>query len=145
MLRNNETASFMPWLGLLDAKRTLENSRQQLRWRNWPVNVKIEARPTIIFARSILAAVHPNHESARSIAHKIDNPGKEVNMAEDRKINHEFDWNRDPSFFLKQPKEDQQITLGPDLSWPLMTQPGPQEFRLRERVEKISGTYEKAA
>lgn len=66
-------------------------------------------------------------------------------MADEKKINHEFDWNRDPLFFFKQPKEDQQITLGPDLSWPLMTRPGSEEFLQREKVERISGPYEKAA
>ncbi len=67
-------------------------------------------------------------------------------MADDKK-NHEFDWNRDPSFFTKQPKEDQQITLGPELSWPLMTRPESQDElnRQREKVRKISGTHEKAA
>jgi hypothetical protein len=90
-------------------------------------------------------AAHQSPKSARTTTHKIDNPEAEVNMADEKKINHDFDWNRDPSFFLKQPKEDQQITFGPDLSWPLMTQPGPQEFRQREKVGNISGIYEKAA
>jgi hypothetical protein len=89
--------------------------------------------------------MHQILESARTTTHKIDNPGAEVNMADEKKINHEFDWNRDPSFFLKQPKEDQQITFGPNLSWPLMTQPGSQQFRQREQVERISSIHEKAA
>jgi hypothetical protein len=68
-------------------------------------------------------------------------------MADEKKINHEFQWNSDPSFFTRQPTEDQQITLGPDLSWPLMTTPEPESVlnRQREKVRKISVSHEKAA
>ena len=48
-------------------------------------------------------------------------------MADEKKINHEFDWNRNPMFFIEQTTEDQEITLGPDLSWPLMTAPKSKE------------------
>jgi hypothetical protein len=67
-------------------------------------------------------------------------------MADEKKINHDFDWNRDPSFFLKQPKEDCEITLGPNLSWSLMTPPDSQEVLHRQQERfGISGPYERAA
>jgi hypothetical protein len=66
---------------------------------------------------------------------------------DEKKINHEFQWNSDPSFFSKQPTEDQQITLGPDLSWPLMTKPESEDVLMshRENVRKMSGMQKKAA
>ena len=68
-------------------------------------------------------------------------------MADEKKINHEFDWNRDPTFFIKQTTEEQEITLGPDLSWPLMSAPESDEADTRhhENVRKFSGTQKKAA
>jgi hypothetical protein len=68
-------------------------------------------------------------------------------MADEKKINHEFQWNSDPSFFTKQTTEDLQITLGPDLSWPLMTAPESETVLMshRENVRKISGSQKKAA
>jgi hypothetical protein len=68
-------------------------------------------------------------------------------MEDEKKINHEFDWNRDPMFFIEQTTEDQEITLGPDLSWPLMSAPESNEVRMsqREHARKVSGGQKKAA
>ena len=66
-------------------------------------------------------------------------------MADEKKINHEFDWNRNPMFFIEQTTEDQEITLGPDLSWPLMSAPESTDTRHHENVRKFSGTQKKAA
>jgi hypothetical protein len=56
-------------------------------------------------------------------------------MPDEKKINHEFDWNRDAMFYIKQTTEDQEITLGPDLSWPLMTAPESKEAHTRQQED----------
>ena len=68
-------------------------------------------------------------------------------MADEKKMNHNFQWNSDPAFFTKQPEEEQKITLGPELSWPLMSKPESEDalIRQREKVRKISVIHEKAA
>lgn len=63
-------------------------------------------------------------------------------MAQEQTINHNFDWNKDPSFFLKQEKEEEKITLGPNLSWPLMSKPESDEV---EQIRSISEVERKAA
>jgi hypothetical protein len=68
-------------------------------------------------------------------------------MADEKKTTNEFGWNRDPSFFSKQQMEDQQITYGPDLTWPSMSSPESQDVlnRQRDKVRKISFGQQKAA
>lgn len=67
-------------------------------------------------------------------------------MAETKK-SHEFQWNSEPGFFTKQPMEDERITMGPELSWPLMTPPESEEalIRQREKVRRFPGIHQKAA
>jgi hypothetical protein len=99
-----------------------------LRTRNIPLSVAISILPSGI---------------------EFPIPTAEVNMADEKK-NQDFQWNRDPSSFTnftKQFNEVQQITLGPDLSWPLMSKPGSDAHlaRQREKVGRIHVTHERAA
>jgi hypothetical protein len=68
-------------------------------------------------------------------------------MADEKKTNHEFQWKNDPLFFVKQTQEEeQQILFGPDLSWPLISEPESQDAlkRQREKVRRIA-EFQKAA
>lgn len=68
-------------------------------------------------------------------------------MADERRTNHEFQWNIDPLFFSKQNKEEEQIVFGPELSWPLMSKPESQDVlkRQREQARTLPVTHRKAA
>jgi hypothetical protein len=68
----------------------------------------------------------------------------------DEKKSHDFQWNKDPASFTnftKQSQEEPQITLGPELSWPLMTKPESEAdlVRQRDKVRPISTKHQKAA
>ncbi len=63
-------------------------------------------------------------------------------MASDTKsgMEHNFNWNSKPGFFSQHHEEEQKITLGPDLSWPLLSKPS-SEQELNERRQKVRDIY----
>ncbi len=61
-------------------------------------------------------------------------------MEKDKKnVQHDFNWNSKPGFFTSEQHEEEKITLGPDLSYPLISQPSSEKMKMhRQNIRDIS-------
>ena len=47
---------------------------------------------------------------------------------------NDLQWNSQPGFFVNQRKQEEDITLGPDLSWPYVSKPGTEQLKHQRNI-----------